>query len=111
MYGYELRRKSVKTVKIAPGAVGSAQLRDLAVQYAHINTAAVEQLSANSITALKAYIHELVAESVTTDQLYADIASIALAQITTANIENANIDWAQHRHAVGGHRHHRQGAP
>ena len=95
VYGYELQRGSVKTIKIAPGAVGSAQLRDLAVQYAHINTAAVEQLSANSITALKAYIHELVAESITTDQLYADIATIALAQITTANIEKANIDWAQ----------------
>lgn len=95
VYGYELQRGSVKTIKIAPGAVGSAQLRELAVQYAHINTAAVEQLSANSITALKAYIHELVAGSITTDQLYADLAAIALAQITTANIENANIDWAQ----------------
>lgn len=95
VYGYELPRGSIKTIKIANGAVGSAQLRDLAVQYAHINTAAVEQLSANSITALKAYIHELVAESITTDQLYADLATIALAQITTANIENANIDWAQ----------------
>ena len=95
VYGYELQRGSVKTVKIAPGAVGSAQLRELAVQYAHINTAAVEQLSANSITALKAYITEIVAGSVTTDELYAGIAAIALAQITTANIENANIDWAQ----------------
>ena len=94
VYGYELPNQGIKTVKIAPGAVGSAQLRELAVQYAHINTAAVEQLSANSITALKAYIHELVAESITTDQLYADLATIALAQITTANIENANIDWA-----------------
>lgn len=94
VYGYELQRGSVKTIKIANGAVGSAQLRDLAVQYAHINTAAVEQLSAGSLTALKAYIHELAAESVTTDQLYADLASIALAQITTANIEKANIDWA-----------------
>ena len=95
VYGYQLADKSVGTVKLQNGAVGSAQLRDLAVQYAHINTAAVEQLSANSLTALKAYIHELAAESVTTDQLYADLASIALAQITTANIEKANIDWAQ----------------
>lgn len=94
VYGYQLADKSVGTVKLQNGAVGSAQLRDLAVQYAHINTAAVEQLSANSLTALKAYIHELAAESVTTDQLYADIASIALAQITTANIASANIDWA-----------------
>ena len=94
VYGYQLADKSVGTVKLQNGAVDSAQLRDLAVQYAHINTAAVEQLSANSLTALKAYIHELAAESVTTDQLYADLASIALAQITTANIESANIDWA-----------------
>ena len=95
VYGYQLADKSVGTVKLQPGAVGSAQLRELAVQYAHINTAAVEQLSANSITALKAYIAEIVAGSVTTDELYAGIASIALAQITTANIEKANIDWAQ----------------
>ena len=95
VYGYQLSNQSVKTVKIANGAIGSAQLRDLAVQYAHINTAAVEQLSANSITALKAYIAEIVSGSVTTDELYAGIASIALAQITTANIENANIDWAE----------------
>ena len=94
VYGYQLSNHGIKTVKIANGAVGSAQLRELAVQYAHINTAAVEQLSANSITALKAYIAEIVAGSVTTDELYAGIASIALAQLTTANIENANIDWA-----------------
>ena len=94
VYGYQLADKSVGTVKLQNGAVGSAQLRELAVQYAHINTAAVEQLSANSITALKAYIAEIVAGSVTTDELYAGIASIALAQLTTANIENANIDWA-----------------
>ncbi len=94
VYGHQLSNQSVKTVKIANGAIGSAQLRDLAVQYAHINTAAVEQLSANSITALKAYIAEIVSGSVTTDELYAGIAQIALAQLTTANIENANIDWA-----------------
>lgn len=95
VYGYELPRGAIKTIKIANGAVGSAQLRDLAVQYAHLGTAAIEQLSANSITALKAYITEIVAGSVTTDELYAGIAAISKAQITTANIEEANIDWAQ----------------
>lgn len=95
VYGYELPRGSIKTIKIANGAVGSAQLRDLAVQYAHLGTAAIEQLSANSITALKAYITEIVAGSVTTDELYAGIAAISKAQLTTANIEEANIDWAQ----------------
>lgn len=95
VYGYQLSNKSVGMVKLQNGAVGSAQLRELAVQYAHIGTAAVEQLSANSITALKAYIAEIVAGNITTDELYAGIASIAVAQITTANIESANIDWAQ----------------
>ena len=94
VYSYQLSNQSVKTIKLAPGAVGSAQLRDLCVQLAHIDTAAVEQLAANSITALQAYITELVAGSVTTDALYAGIASIALAQLTTANIERADIDWA-----------------
>ena len=95
VYGYEIPRGAVTTIKIANGAVGSAQLRDLAVQYAHIATAAIDELSANAITALKAYIAEIVAGSVTTDELYAGIAAIAVAQITTANIEQANIDWAQ----------------
>ena len=94
VYSYQLSNQSVTTIKLAPGAVGSAQLRDLCVQLAHIDTAAVEQLAANSITALQAYITELVAGSVTTDALYAGIASIALAQLTTANIERADIDWA-----------------
>ena len=95
VYSYEIPRGAIKTIKIAAGAVGAAQIRDLAVQYAHIDTAAVEQLSADSITALKAYITEIVAGSVTTDELYAGIAEISKAQITTANIDNANIDWAQ----------------
>ena len=111
VYGYELQRGSVKTIKIANGAVGSAQLRDLAVQYAHINTAAVEQLSAGSLTALKAYIHELAAESVTTDQLYADLASIALAQIHHGEHRKREYRLGEHRRAVGEYRDHRQGAP
>ena len=64
------------------------------MKLAHIDTAAVEQLSANAINALKAYITELVADSVTTDALYAAVASIATAQLTTANISKADIDWA-----------------
>lgn len=95
VYSYEIRQGSITGGKIAPGAVGSTQLRELAVHLAHIDTAAINQLATNSITAITAYIKDLVAGSVTTDDLYAGIASIALAQITTANIENANIDWAQ----------------
>lgn len=95
VYSYNIRDGSISGGKLTNGAVGPAQLRELAVHLAHIDTAAIDQLAANSITAITAYIQELVAGSVTTDDLYAGIASIALAQITTANIENANIDWAQ----------------
>jgi phage minor structural protein len=94
VYGYQIADQSVRGTKLANGAVGSAQIRDLCVKLAHIDTAAVEQLSANAINALKAYITELVADSVTTDALYAAVASIATAQLTTANISKADIDWA-----------------
>lgn len=95
-YGFSLAEGSVSGSKLIPGSVdASVALRDLSLQYAKISVAAIEQLNANAITALRAHINELVAGSVTTDQLYADLAKIAVAQITTANIQNANIDWAQ----------------
>ena len=95
VYSYNIRDGSISGGKLTNGAVGPAQLRELAVHLAHIDTAAIDQLAANSITALKAYLENVIAGEITTDELYAAIASIALAQITTANIENANIDWAQ----------------
>ena len=81
--------------KILPGSLDGGSLRDLTVNYAKIGTAAIEQLAADAITAVRADIRKLVAEEITTDQLYADLATIAAACITTANIQNANIDWAQ----------------
>lgn len=94
-YGYEIANGSVSGAKILPGSVdANAVMRRATIGYALISQATVEQLSANAITAVRADIHELVAGSVTTDQLYADLAVLAAAQITAANIQNANIDWA-----------------
>lgn len=45
--------------------------------------------------AVTAKIKELAAGSITADELYTSIAMIATAQLTTANIVNANINWAQ----------------
>ena len=96
---------TIKGSMIKLGGIGSGQIEDgavnglkialAAIEYAHIGTAAIDQLSANAITAIRADIRELVAGNITTDQLYADLAVIAAAQITAANIEKANIQWAE----------------
>lgn len=87
--------RSISGDSISPGTVGSAQLKDASIGYAKIAVAAVEQLAANAISAVSAHIAHLVAGEIEADRLYADLATIAVAQITTANIKNAAIDWAQ----------------
>lgn len=95
-YGYEIADGSVSGVKLLPGSVNAnSVMRNATIGYAKITQAAIDQLAADSIVAIRADIHEIVAGSVTTDQLYADLARLAVAQITTANIKEANIDWAQ----------------
>lgn len=86
--------RSIVGDSISPGTVGSAQLRDASIEYAKIAVAAVEQLAANAIAAVSAHIGQLVAGEIETNRLYADLAAIAVAQITTANIGSASIDWA-----------------
>lgn len=95
VYGYELATGSVQGTKLISGTIGGSKLQDATIGYAKINAAAITQLTADSVTAIRATIRELVAQQITTDQLYADLATIAVAQITTANIDNANINWAQ----------------
>lgn len=93
VYGYEIGG-TISGTKIAINTMQGDSLRDLSVAYAKISTAAIEQLSADAIQAVRADIHQLVAGQITTDELYADLAKIAVAQITSANIESADIQWA-----------------
>lgn len=96
VYGFDIARGTTPGNKILPNSLdGQAALKNATIGYAKIAQAAIEQLAADSIVAIRADIHEIVAGSVTTDQLYADLARLAVAQITTANIKKANIDWAQ----------------
>lgn len=94
VYGYDIVSGSTPGTKLINGTVTGEKIRNATIDYAKIAQAAVEQLCADSITAVRAHINELVTGSLTTDQLYADLAVIAAAQITAANIEKANIDWA-----------------
>ena len=101
----KLAINSVGAGQLQSGSVGSLQVKAAAIQSAHIQTAAItrahiaealiETLNVNALNAVTAKIQELAAGSITTDELYTSIAMIATAQMTTANIINANIEWAQ----------------
>ena len=95
IYGYELAAGTVSGGKLIPNTVKGDRLQNLSVSYGKFDLAAIRQLSADAIVAIRADIRELVAGNITTDQLYADLAVIAAAQITAANIEKANIQWAE----------------
>lgn len=91
-YGYEIASGSVSGTKIMPNTVdGNTVMRRASIGYAKIDQAAIDQLAANSITAVRADIHTIVAQSTTTDELYADLAKIATVTITTADIDWASI--------------------
>lgn len=94
-YGYDIAQGTITGSHIANNSVQGSVLRNATINYAKISVAAIEQLSADAIKAVRADIHEIVAGSITTDELYADLAKLAAATITTANINEANIDWAQ----------------
>ena len=91
-YGFDIAASSITGTKLVPNSVdGSAALRSASINYAKIDQAAIDQLAVNSITAVRADIHTIVAQSTTTDELYADLAKIATATITTADIDWASI--------------------
>ena len=102
--GSKLAINSVGAGQLQNGSVGSLQVKMAAIQTAHIQDAAITkakiaeatigELNATAITAISAKIQELAAKNITTDELYAALATIAVAQITAANIEKANINWA-----------------
>lgn len=89
VYSFNLPNKGVSGNKIMNNSLDGTAMRDASIEYAKITVAAIEQLTAESVTALTARIKELVAGSVTTDELYAGIADI-----TKATIEKAEINWA-----------------
>ena len=90
----QLQSGSVGSLQIKNAAIGSAHIQDACITRAHIAQALIDTLSVNALTAVTAKIKELAAGSVTADDLYASVAMIAVAQLTTANIVSAHIRWA-----------------
>lgn len=90
-YGYEIADGSVSGSKVLPGSMdGNTIMRRASIGYAKIAQAAIDQLSTDAVTAIRADIHKIVSGEITTDQLYADLADLTVATITTAK-----IDWAE----------------
>lgn len=90
IYSYNLPNGGISGTKLAPGSVGSVVLRDAVIRYAHITAAAIEQLSANAITALTARIGEITADKIITDELYtayADMIRLAADSISAGQID------------------------
>ena len=91
----QLQNGAVGSLQIKNAAIASAHIQDAAITRAHIAEALIDVLNVNALTAVTAKIQELAAGSITTDELYTSIAMIVTAQLTTANIFDANIEWAQ----------------
>jgi len=89
VFSYQLPTGGVSGTKIARNSADGSVLRDLSVQYAKIDTAAVEQLSANALSAITAHIGALTAGTITTDELVASVAH--MLNLTAANISAQGI--------------------
>ena len=92
IYGYELAAGTVSGTKLMPNTVNGDRLQNSSVSYGKFDLAAIKHLSADAIVAVRAEIRELVAGNITTDELYADLAKIAVASIEKADIKWAEID-------------------
>ncbi|MBR4352716.1 MAG: phage tail protein [Bacteroidales bacterium] len=69
--GENIRLLSIQAGAFAPGAIGSDDLQEAIIQYAHFASATIDALSADSIEAVTAHIHEIIAGSITADDITA----------------------------------------
>lgn len=92
IHSFDIANGAVGGAQIAHGAVGAAALRNFSIQFAKITKAAIKQLNAEAITAITAHINEVVAGSITTDELYAAIAKIITLRVKQINAENITTD-------------------
>lgn len=92
VYSYNLPTGGVSGIKIMNNSLGGAAMRDATIEYAKITTAAIELLSADAITAITARIKDIVAQKLTTDELYAAYAEMIALKVGTINASNITTD-------------------
>ena len=120
VYGVNIANNSVSGTKIINNSLDGGKIKDLSVGIGKFDVAAIEQLNANSITAVTAKIQKIVSGKLTTDELYAAIAEVvalkvgsltsdditadnlaaALAQFTVLTAGTASFDKATVQHLV-----------
>lgn len=95
IYGINIGGNSISGAKIANNSIdGSSKLKELSVGIGKFDLATIDQLNANSITALIARINEIVAGEITTDELYAafaEIVGLKVGSLTAADIETDRL--------------------
>ena len=92
VYSYNLPNKGVSGNKIADNTLPGTAMRNASIEYAKITNAAIERLSAQAITALTARIQEIVAEKLTTDELYAAYAEMIALKVGTITADSIETD-------------------
>lgn len=90
VYGYQIPSQSISGNKIINNSVSGSVMRDASIQYAKIAIAAIEQLNANSITAITGKFQEIATGKLATDELYASVADIF--RLAVENVEAGNIE-------------------
>lgn len=90
--GYDITNGTVSGSKVIQGTMNGDRLRDMSINYAKIAQAAIDQLNANSITAVSARFGEIAAGSITTDQLYADLAQLVTLMVKSITAETIDTD-------------------
>ena len=94
VYGSQIPNGSVSGSKLIPGSVTGGMLRNMTVEYAKISTAAIEQLSADAITALIGRFGEISTGKLTADALYTaygEMLKLVATEITADNIETDEL--------------------
>lgn len=84
--GANIRLKSIMAGAFAEGAIYGSDLAESIIEYAHFKTATIEALTADSIDAVTARIHEIIAGSITADDIQTGSLTaqvIAAGAITT----------------------------
>ena len=92
VYSYNLPNKGISGTKIANNSMPGTAMRNASIEYAKISVAAIDQLSAEAITALTARIQEIVANKLTTDELYAAYAEMIALKAGTITADNIQTD-------------------
>ena len=92
VYSFNLPDGGVSGTKIMNNSLGGTALRNASIEYAKISNAAVERLSAQAITALTAKIKDIVAEKLTTDELYAAYAEMIALKVGTIDADSIETD-------------------